>query len=75
MSEPRRKRGPKPKGIRTQFTLALPSDHLEFYRAAAAARGMPTGDYIALRLAQAHEFPEPEYISRNRPQEALPISA
>ena len=75
MSEQRRKRGPQPKGNRAQFSVMLPADHLEYCRKAASQLGIPTGDYIASKLAEAHGWPEPDYISRNKAQEALPLSA
>lgn len=75
MSAQRRKRGPKPKGNRALFSVMVPVDHLEYCREAAAQLGIPTGDYIVLKLAEAHGWPEPDYISRNKAQEALPISA
>lgn len=86
---PMAKYGPDPKGDREQFTARLPKDHLAIYRAAAARRGMPLTDYLAVKLAEAHELPEPAYVAaqlerqrnraeqtaRRRGEETLPISA
>jgi hypothetical protein len=82
-------RGRKPRGDRTSTSVALPTDHLALYRVEAKRLKMPLGDYFALKLAEAHELPEPEYIAaerervrkrdaaaaRRRQHEELPISA
>lgn len=69
------RRGPTPKGDREQFTIRLPRTHLEMYRERARDAGLPLGDYLATQLAVAHELGEPEYVTRSRDQEELPISA
>lgn len=80
------KYGPDPKGDRTQFTARLPTAHLERYKSEAESCGLALTDYLALKLAEAHNLPEPEYIAdererrrkrdaRLRQREELPISA
>ena len=80
------KYGPDPKGDRTQFTARLPTAHLERYKSEADSCGLALTDYLALKLAEAHNLPEPEYIAgererrrkrdaRRRQREELPISA
>jgi hypothetical protein len=83
------KYGPDPKGDRTQFTARLPTAHLERYKSEAESCGLALTDYLALKLAEAHDLPEPEYIAdererrrkrdetaaRRRQREELPISA
>lgn len=71
----RRKPGPQPKGDRSAFTIRIPMDHRPVVEDAARAAGMSLGDYVATILAQQHNLPEPEYLSRNKDQRALPISA
>ncbi len=74
----RRRPGPEPKGVRRQFTLRVPDDHLALYKREADARGMPLADYLAAALARDHGLPEPAYIHRNRAQaraeEMLPLT-
>ncbi|MGQ0632464.1 MAG: hypothetical protein ACT4P1_15705 [Sporichthyaceae bacterium] len=74
MVEKRRKPGPKPKGVRSQITLRIPSRDREVYAAAAAAAGLPLCDYIAIALAAAHGLPEPEFLQRRQNQEELPLA-
>lgn len=60
------KPGPKPKGghePRAQLTLRLPASQAATYKSAAARLGLPVGDYIAARMAQADGLPLPEYIT------------
>lgn len=59
-------RGRKPRGDRTATSVALPSDHLALYRLEAERCGLPLGDYVAIKLAEAHKLPEPEYIAAER---------
>jgi len=76
MNATRRKPGPRPKGVREQICARLPADHLAHYRQVAEDLGMPVGDYIALKMAEVHGWPAPEYINRDKKQqEALPLSA
>lgn len=63
-----------PKGDRQQFTFRPPHDHLDHYRDLAAREGIPLGDYLALRLAQAHGLPEPAYLTRNTDQLTIEAS-
>lgn len=55
-------RGRKPRGDRTITSAAFPSDHLELYRAEAKRLRISLGDYLTIKLAEAHNLPEPEYI-------------
>lgn len=65
MAEERRKSGPRRKGVRRQFTIRVPEEQFAVYEAAAlAADGLDVGDYIAARLAEAHDLPVPSYIGR-----------
>ena len=65
------RRGPVPKGRREVFTGRYPADHLDLYKARAAAAGLPLGDYLASVLASAHGLAEPEYLHRSRNQPEL----
>lgn len=67
--------GPDPKGLRGQFTGRAPTDHLERYREEAQKAGLPLGDYLAATLALAHGLAVPDYISRPKAQEELPLGA
>lgn len=71
----RRKPGPQPKGDRSAFTVRIPKDHRPVVEQAARDAGMSLGDYVAVVLAKQHNLPEPEYTTRNKAQEALPIGA
>jgi hypothetical protein len=69
--------------------MSLPTAHLERYRRIADELNMPLGDYVAIKMAEAHGFPEPDYIAAERERirkrdeaaarrsqrEELPISA
>jgi hypothetical protein len=73
--EPPAKPGPEPKGDRTAYTLRAPRDHMDYYKAAAVAAGLPLGDYLALVLARSHDLEEPAYLHRpNNNQPDLGIS-
>lgn len=65
------RRGRRPKGTRVAFSFKLPKDHRRQYEHLAAARGLPLGDYLALKLAEVHGLDEPDYISR---QDQLPMA-
>lgn len=69
------KPGPKPKGDRVPITARIPRDHHPRYEQQASDAGLPLCDYVALVMARAHGLPEPEYLSRTRKQEALPLGA
>lgn len=75
MNKPPRSPGRRPKGDRAAICAKLPVDHLAYYRQAAEDLDIPVGDYIALKLAEVHGWPVPDYITINRSQEELPISA
>lgn len=68
-------RGRKPKGVREQITAKVPKDQKSIYEELARAAGLPLTDYIAVALAEHHGLPTPNYLSSNKDQEALPISA
>lgn len=72
---PMAKRGPAPKGTRSQVTFRAPIDQLQQYRILADQAGLPLGDYLALQLARAHNLPEPAYLRRPSDHPRLPISA
>lgn len=61
-----RKPGPIPKTGRSQFTVRMPSEHLEHYKREAERQGLPIGDYLAAMLAATHGLPEPDYLARTR---------
>ena len=68
--------GRRPRGNRRKTSLALPSDHLDRYEAAAAAAGIPLGDYIAINMAEHHGLPIPSYYKpKARSQQELPLGA
>lgn len=58
--------GPEPKGARKQFTTRLPTDLLERCKVEADACGLTLTDYFAVKLAEVHGLPEPEYIPIER---------
>lgn len=66
ISRERARPGPKPKGVRRQFTLRVPDDQYEVYQGLAAEAGMPVSDYLAVMLARHHGLPDPEYVLRKR---------
>lgn len=61
------RRGPKPKGVRKQFSVSFPAEDLELYKKRADELGMPAGDYIAAACAREHGRPEPEWVKRRWP--------
>lgn len=65
------KPGRKPKGKSTRFVGRYPDDHLAVYKAQAAARKLPLGDYLALVMAAAHGLDEPAYLHDNPNQPRL----
>lgn len=67
----RRKPGTKPKVRSSRFVGRYPDDHLALYKARAAAKGIPLGDYLGLVMAAAHGLDEPSYIHRNPNQPEL----
>jgi hypothetical protein len=67
--------GPRVKGDRTPMHVRVPRTHRAVYERLAKKAGLPLGDYVALRLAQAHDLDEPEYINRSRQQLELPLGA
>lgn len=46
---------PRPKGG-ARVTVRVSSSHVEYYREEAKRRGIPLSDYLAERLAAAHNF-------------------
>ncbi len=66
--------GPEPKGDRAHFNFRLPAVDLEHYRAEAARAGLPLSDYLAWKLAAAHNRPAPSYLSRSRRQGVLDVA-
>jgi hypothetical protein len=76
MSSLRRKPGPKPKGVRKQFTMRLPADQFAVYKAEAEQRGTSLADYLTEVLARGHGLPEPEYLHRRHDehQQVLPLT-
>lgn len=68
-------RGRKPKGVREQITAKVPTDQKSIYENLAREAGLPLTDYIAVALAEHHGLPTPNYLSTNKDQEKLPISA
>ncbi len=69
MSAP--KLGRPAKGDRAPATGRFPKNHLDLYKAQAAAAGLPLGDYLALVMARAHGLDEPGYLTTNRNQPLL----
>lgn len=67
------KPGPDPKGRRSQITLRLPEAQAALYKAAAEHEGLSMGDYLTLRLAEAHDLEPPAYLRRVR-GERLPMA-
>ena len=68
--------GPDSRGPRTQFTLRLPTGHLELYTNRARSEGVSVTDYLTRHLAQAHGLELPSYLNRvPGPQLDLDISA
>lgn len=65
------KPGQPSKGDRAAHTVRTPRDHMNRYKAEAAARGLSVGDYLAVVLAEAHGLDAPAYLDRNRHQDAL----
>jgi hypothetical protein len=73
----RRKPGPVPKGDRSQFTLRVPKPHREVYERAALDAGYRSlSDYLAARLAEAHdlEMPKEYALARHDRGEELPLA-
>lgn len=71
----RRKPGQQPKGDRAAITVRVPRDHYDVIFAAAQAAGLSLSDYVTVILAEQHGLPVPDYVTRSRNQEELPISA
>lgn len=69
MPSTRSKPGPPPKGDRDAYTLRAPREHMETYRAAAAAQGLKLSDYLALVLARSHHLDDPAYVHRAGPDQ------
>lgn len=66
------------KGERHQIPLRVPKDQFEVYRTAAAQHGYPSiNDYLAARLAELHDLPEPEWArpADSSNQMELPLGA
>lgn len=76
MSSEQKRPGPKPKGVRKQFTMRLPSDQFEVYKAEATRRKISLADYLTEVLARGHGLPEPDYLHRHRQhdQQKLPLA-
>ena len=76
MSSVRKRPGPKPKGVRKQFTMRLPADQFAVYKAEADRREVSTADYLTEVLARGHGLPEPDYLHRRRDehQQELPLT-
>ncbi|MGL5826796.1 MAG: hypothetical protein ACRCYU_18595 [Nocardioides sp.] len=73
----RKRPGPKPKGLRRQFTMRLPEDQFAVYKAEAERRKLSLADYLTESLARGHGLPEPAYLHRDRPndhQQELPLT-
>lgn len=54
--------------------VRVPKLHKRIYEQAAAAAGLPLGDYVAIALAEAHQLDKPDYVQREQ-EEALPLGA
>ena len=65
------KPGRPAKGDRDQTTVRPPRAHMSIYRAEAAKRGIPLGDYLTLMLAEAHGLDTPHYFTRTSNQPPL----
>lgn len=75
MSSARKRPGPKPKGVRKQFTMRLPADQFEVYKAEATRREISLADYLTEVLARGHGLPEPAYLHRRQhDQQELPLA-
>lgn len=74
ISTQRARPGPKPKGVRKQFTIRVPADQYAIYQQNAERAQMPVADYLAVVLAQKHNLPIPEYVLRkHRGGDMLPL--
>ncbi len=71
--EPRRKPGPRPKGVRKAFTVRTPPDHHRVYDDAYKQAGYDSlSDYVAVLLAEHHGLPKPDYVHRPGPLHQQP---
>lgn len=70
------KPGRPSKGDRTAKTVRIPDHHLPKYQAIAQQLDMPLGDYVALKLAEAHNYDVPDYLVPADPDQfQLPVGA
>jgi hypothetical protein len=67
-----RQGGRRSTGPRAQFTLRVPEDHGERYRAAAEAAGFTIIDYLAHTLAKVHGL---EFEDSDDAQQRLPLES
>lgn len=70
----RRKPGTRPKGDRSAITCRVPIAHRKVIEEAAAEQGMGLSDYVSMVLARSLGLADPEFLSRNRSQEELPLA-
>lgn len=49
-------------GDRKPFTVRVPDEHATVYKAEASRCGMTWSDYLAAKLAEAHDLPTPESV-------------
>ena len=75
-----RKPGQRSFGPRKAATVRLPEQQFEAYEEQARLLDIPLGSYIALKLAEAHNEPAPDYVvaeldraARRRQQEEFDL--